>query len=184
MMMTDKTTVSVIKPAEAAEVAALINAAYRGHNDVAGWTHEQGLLAGTRADIAMIEGLLLDGKTTILAMRRETDGKLLGCISVAPMDEATNYISLLAIAPEQQDRGHGRVLLASAETYARERGAVAARMTVIRQREALIAWYERRGYRRTGDIMPFPYEDASVGTPLRDDLELVVLEKFPLRPGN
>jgi len=100
------------------------------------------------------------------------------------MDEATDYISLLTIAPEQQDRGHGRVLLATAETYTRERGAVAARMTVIRQREALIAWYQRRGYRRTGDIMPFPYEDASVGTPLRDDLELVVLEKFPLRPGN
>jgi len=39
MMMTDKTTVSVIKPAEAAEVAALINAAYRGHNDVAFRVH-------------------------------------------------------------------------------------------------------------------------------------------------
>jgi hypothetical protein len=50
-------------------------------------------------------------------------------------------------------------------------------MTVIRQREMLIAWYERRGYRRRDEIIPFPYDDPSVGTPLRDDLQLVVLEK-------
>jgi hypothetical protein len=49
-------------------------------------------------------------------------------------------------------------------------------MTVVQVRESLIEWYERRGYRRTGDIEPFPY-DASVGTPLRDDLHFVVLEK-------
>lgn len=42
---------------------------------------------------------------------------------------------------------------------------------------ALIAWYERRGYRRTGEVGAFPYDDPSVGTPLRDDLALVTLIK-------
>ncbi len=43
-------------------------------------------------------------------------------------------------------------------------------MTVITQREVLIAWYERRGYRRTGETRPFPV--------LRDPpLRFVVLEK-------
>jgi hypothetical protein len=50
-------------------------------------------------------------------------------------------------------------------------------MTVIQLRESLLAWYERRGYRRTGEIAPFPYDDVSVGSPLRADLQFVVLEK-------
>jgi hypothetical protein len=29
-------------------------------------------------------------------------------------------------------------------------------MTVIDSRDALIAWYERRGYARTGETRPFP----------------------------
>ena len=51
------------------------------------------------------------------------------------------------------------------------------RITVIEQRESLIAWYERRGYRRTGATKPFPYDDARVGLPKRQDLRLTVLEK-------
>jgi hypothetical protein len=52
-----------------------------------------------------------------------------------------------------------------------------AKITVVQQREPLIGWYERRGYRRTGALEAFPYGDESVGTPLRDDLRFVVLEK-------
>jgi hypothetical protein len=51
------------------------------------------------------------------------------------------------------------------------------RMSVTNVREALIGWYIRRGYGRTGEIEPFPYGDDRFGTPLRDDLAFVVLEK-------
>jgi hypothetical protein len=44
-------------------------------------------------------------------------------------------------------------------------------------RDSLIAWYERQGYRRTGETEQFPYEDARFGTPLRADLQFVALEK-------
>jgi len=50
-------------------------------------------------------------------------------------------------------------------------------MTVIVQRAELIAWYERRGYVRTGERKPFPYGDERFGLPLRDDLEFEVLRK-------
>jgi hypothetical protein len=50
-------------------------------------------------------------------------------------------------------------------------------MTVIGQREELIAWYERRGYQRTGEQRPFPYGDPHFGLPKRRDLHFVVLEK-------
>jgi hypothetical protein len=50
-------------------------------------------------------------------------------------------------------------------------------MTVVNVREALIAWYRRRGYHETGETNPFPYGDDRFGTPQRDDLSFVVLEK-------
>jgi hypothetical protein len=50
-------------------------------------------------------------------------------------------------------------------------------MTVISVREELIAWYERRGYRRTGRTTPFPYGDERFGLPQRDDLEFELLIK-------
>jgi ribosomal protein S18 acetylase RimI-like enzyme len=68
-------------------------------------------------------------------------------------------------------------LLADAEQLAAKKGATIAKMTVVHQREALIAWYERHGYRRTGNLEAFPYGDDSVGRPLRDDLRFVILEK-------
>jgi hypothetical protein len=59
--------------------------------------------------------------------------------------------------------------------------ATTMEMTVIRQRAELIAWYERRGYRRTGETRPFPHGDQRYGLPRRRDLEFAVLAK-PL-PG-
>jgi hypothetical protein len=50
-------------------------------------------------------------------------------------------------------------------------------MTVISARADLIAWYERRGYRRTGQMSPFPYGDERFGIPQRDDLEFELLVK-------
>ena len=51
------------------------------------------------------------------------------------------------------------------------------RMTVIEQRAELIAWYERRGYQRTGEYRPFPYGDERFGIPRRDDLRFEWLVK-------
>lgn len=50
-------------------------------------------------------------------------------------------------------------------------------MTVIDIRDELIAFYERRGYVRTGTKKPFPYGDERFGIPKRDDLRFEVLEK-------
>jgi len=51
------------------------------------------------------------------------------------------------------------------------------RISVIQLREPLIAWYERRGFRATGESVPFPYGDERNGIPLRNDLQLLVFEK-------
>ena len=56
-------------------------------------------------------------------------------------------------------------------------GVESVHMTVLVQRAELIAWYERRGYVRTGVRKPFPYGDERFGLPKRNDLEFEVLQK-------
>jgi ribosomal protein S18 acetylase RimI-like enzyme len=85
---------------------------------------------------------------------------------------------MFAVSPKTQGGGLGKQVLAEAERTAREDfGLDSMQMTVIRQREDLIAWYVRRGYARTGETKPFPYGDVRFGLPRRDDLEFEVLVK-------
>ena len=61
------------------------------------------------------------------------------------------------IVLDGQGGGIGRLLLDEAARVARdELGLRAIEMTVIDRRAELVAWYERRGYVRTGETRPFP----------------------------
>jgi GNAT superfamily N-acetyltransferase len=162
-------------PADIDHILLLVNAAYRGIGAKAGWTSEDGIVSGTRVDAAVVQSLLAQERTTILMMRRQTAP--VGCIVVRLYDESTCELSMFAIHPNEQATGCGRTLLSAAEAYAYEHGARRAELTVVHIREPLIAWYERHGYRRTGDTKAFPYDDTSLGKPLRDDLHFVVLAK-------
>ena len=85
---------------------------------------------------------------------------------------------MIAVNPELQGKGAGRVLLERAEQLVRERAwGTRLEMTVIGQRTELIAWYERRGFRVTGEQRPFPYGDTRFGLPKVRDLYFLVLAK-------
>jgi GNAT superfamily N-acetyltransferase len=108
----------------------------------------------------------------------EQDGALLACAHVAE-EHGAGYFGMFSVRPGRQGGGIGKLLLAEAERVARvEWSLPAMRMTVIDIREELIAFYERRGYRRTGITKPFPYGDARFGIPKRDDLRFEILEKI------
>jgi ribosomal protein S18 acetylase RimI-like enzyme len=159
------------------DILTLVNASYRGIGAKAGWTSEKGIVSGTRVDAASVESLLAQQGTVILLMRRENAERPVGCIVVRQEDDATCELSMFAIHPDEQASGLGRTLLTAAETYAYRSGMRLAELTVVHVRDTLIAWYERQGYRRTGATKAFPYEDPSLGQPLRNDLHFVVLEK-------
>lgn len=161
-----------------AAIVELANTAYRGSGDSSGWTTESSYIEGKRlADAQLREDMAAKPKSHLLTLREDGDEQLLGTVWLEPKSSSVWYLGLLTIRPEQQDRQLGRGLLAAAEVYAAERGAQRIRMTVINIRKTLIAWYERRGYVRTGESEPFPYGDERFGTPLRQDLRFVVLEK-------
>lgn len=155
---------------------ALVQRAYRGDSARKGWTHEADLLGGQRIDADALAAMLADPAQRILLA--EQDGALAGCVAISQVAGGKTYLGMLSVEPARQAGGLGRALMAAAERAARETfGATAIEMTVIRQRGELIAWYERRGYRLTGETRPFPLDDERFGLPRRRDLSFVVLEK-------
>ncbi|OMG54367.1 MULTISPECIES: GNAT family N-acetyltransferase [Brevundimonas] len=170
---------ATFRPAAPDDVPALhrlIESAYRGDSAKAGWTHEADLLGGQRTDEAELRDILADASRVLLLA--EIDGVLTGCVQVAKQGEGLAYLGLLTVDPRRQAGGLGRWLIAAAEAEAIDRfGATRMEMTVIRQRAELIAWYERRGYRLTGETRPFPLDDERFGLPQTRELEFVVLEK-------
>ena len=156
-------------------IVALANLAYRGGG---GWTAEDGIIEGSRLTESLLrEDLAAKPHAHLLLYRDTPDGQLLGTVWLEPQTDATWYLGLFTVHPELQNRQLGRTLLAAAEDFARNHGGKTIRMTVLNVREALIAWYERRGYTKTGETVPFPYGDDRFGKPLRDDLHFITLTK-------
>ncbi len=162
-------------PADIPALHGLIESAYRGEASRAGWTTEADLLDGQRTDPDDLAGILADPKQTLLTAWRGEE--LVGCVRIADRGEGTGDFGMLSVSPALQNGGLGRRLVVAANTILADRfGARRVRISVFPQRDTLIAWYERLGYRMTADTLPFPYGDPRLGLPKRDDLYFVVME--------
>lgn len=156
-------------------IVALVTSAYRGDASRVGWTTEADLLDGTRIEPEILRQDILRDRSLVLLAER--DGALIACAHIAD-EGGAGYFGMFSVSPGQQGGGIGKQMMAEAERIVRQQwGHALMRMTVIDVRDELIAFYERRGYHRTGITKPFPYGDARFGTPLRDDLRFEILEK-------
>lgn len=168
--------VPTILPAGSDDVPALnqlVNSAYRGESSKKGWTTEADLLDGIRTDEASLREMIAKPNATIL--KYVANGQTVGCVYVERKGDSL-YLGMLTVAPELQAGGVGRALLEQAEIYARQQGCRRITMTVIPQRTELIAWYERRGYQKTGETQPFPMDDPRFGLP-KVPLSFIVMNK-------
>ncbi|WP_081945096.1 GNAT family N-acetyltransferase [Oleiagrimonas soli] len=156
-------------------IVTLVESAYRGDASRVGWTTEADLLDGQRIDPeGVIADIERDASQVLLA---EQDGVLLACCHIERKGDF-GYFGMFAVQPGRQGGGLGRAVLAEAERRLQtDMGCREVRMTVIDVRDDLIAWYERRGYRRTGEYAPFPYGDERFGIPKREDLRFEWLRK-------
>lgn len=162
-------------PADVPAVVALVESAYRGDSSRGGWTTEADLIDGSRTSEEDVLGTILRPRSRIVLAERY--GALLACAHVAD-DGNAGYFGLFSVRPDSQGAGIGKAVMSEAERVVHgEWGLPMVRMTVIGVRQELIAFYERHGYRRTGEVKPFPYGNERVGQPRRSDLQFEVLEK-------
>lgn len=155
------------------QLEALVNKAYRGESATRGWTSEAHLLDGTRIDAATLAEYIADSNSVILKFC-DDKGNIVGCVHLQ-LKETVVYLGMLSVDPNQQDRGIGKHLLKQAEFYASDHGRFKMQITVLDTRTELIAWYQRYGYKQTGEIRPFPTE-TKFGLP-KQPLQLMVMEK-------
>ncbi len=104
-------------------------------------------------------------------------GEIIGTVYLKRTDATSAYLGLFVVRPNLQGGGIGKQFLQAAERAVVKRfGSTRMWMTVITVRDELIAYYERRGYQRTGELKPFPKE-AGASVPQVANLQMEVLEK-------
>lgn len=147
---------------DAIQINTLVNSAYRGDSSRAGWTTEADLLGGQRTDPdGIIEMIKAPHSRIELALMGD---EILGCVYISEEPNAT-YFGMLTVNPLFQNKSIGKMLLSRVEELAKESGKTTIRMTVISSRKELIEYYERRGFKWTGKVEPFPENDPRFGIP-------------------
>lgn len=154
-------------------LTSLLNRSYRGESSRAGWTTEADLLSGKRIDEEGLTQLLNDPESLILIAHSEDT--VFATIHAHHENESVHF-GLFAVEPSLQGEGIGKELLAYAESEAIRKWEVStAIMEVITRRNELIAYYERRGYVRSGETIAFP--ESNLWDQKVDFLELIRLKK-------
>jgi GNAT superfamily N-acetyltransferase len=171
--------VLAFRPAAATDadaVVALVNSGYRGESSKKGWTTEADLLGGQRTDADKVREMVsAHGSRVELAF--DAAGALAACVHLKKEADGSCYLGMLTVDPNRQAGGLGKELMVRSEEIARGWGCSRMRMTVISVRAELIAFYERRGYARTGATEPFPENDPRFGLPKVRGLLFVELAK-------
>ncbi|WP_137149957.1 GNAT family N-acetyltransferase [Devosia sp. FKR38] len=120
-------------PDDAAAIAALVRAAYARWVPVIGREPMP-----VRVDYA-------EALTRHRIDLREAGGALLGLIETLQHPDHL-WIENIAVAPQSQGRGHGRALLAHAETLARADGCKELRLLTNAAFASNVALYQKSGY--------------------------------------
>ena len=167
--------IRLARPADADALTELIRSAYRGKTSQTGWTSEADLVEGERISPDQVRDMIGRGGSLMLA--GENEAGIVACCQLENRGSGLAYFGTFAVSPDDQGAGLGRQLMAAAEHQAITAFAASRlEMTVLAQQDKLIAYYERRGFRRTGETRPFP-DHPRYARPLRDDLYFVVLVK-------
>jgi ribosomal protein S18 acetylase RimI-like enzyme len=159
---------------DALAIVNLLNSAYRGEDSKKGWTTEAHLIAGsTRTNEQTIIDVLLQPDSVFLKYTDAAED-IIGCVNLQKHDTKM-YLGMFSVSPHLQGAGIGKQLLDAADFYAKEMNCTSIYMSVISVRSELIAWYQRHGYKDTGERKAF-VEDAVSGKHLQS-LEFMFLEK-------
>jgi len=167
-------TFCLAKNSDAPQIVALVNSACRGESSRVGWTTEAELLDGVRTHNDEIAGLISTPHSLILLGL--VGEEIIASMHLQLVSDAA-FLGMFAVKPTGQAAGVGKAMMTEAEAVVkREWAAKKILMDVISVRAELIAFYERRGYTRTGKLNDFPVS-KDLWTPKAKDLMLARMQK-------
>ena len=159
------------------EICDLVNLTYRGDT---GWTRETHIIQGARTNRQEIESAMSNPDANFFVVNQPN--ALASCIYVTQEKERA-YIGFFSVHPSLQGKGFGKHVLKQTEIFALQNREVQKFvMFVVSQRPELIAFYERRGYARTGRIETYPMH-LGIGVPKITGLTIEVSSVFRLPMG-
>ena len=164
---------------DAEAIATLINTAYRGETSRKGWTTEADILDGLRTTTTEI-GKTIKRKATfiLIGVLKDEIIATMCCEWQELAGQDTVHFGMIAVKPSLQNKGYGKTLIQAAEAIClREWRVVGYHMAVISIRHELIAFYERLGYKRTGEFAEFPVK-SDLWQPKVEGLNLQYLAKL------
>ena len=129
-----------------------------------------------RIDVKHIMAPIMKPDSGIL-LACDHNNNLIASVQVSKSNADVARLAMLAVDQKHQRGGLGRKILHHAEDYCRRTwGVKKMGLNALSTRDELLAWYQRCGYRKTGELTPFkPWRDDETGFP--DDLYFVELEK-------
>ena len=162
-----------------AQLVDFVNAAYRGESSKAGWTTEADFLDGQRIDAEMLlESVKSTQHEILLILEDETIKACCEVKQAVGCNEVRAEIGMICVTPVEQGRGWGRKMVSYAEKFCKEKWNISEYiMFVITLRKPLIAWYEKLGYKDSGERKPFPSHDPKFGIPKILNIEFQVMKK-------
>lgn len=169
---------------DADKIQQLIQTAFQTNDSRQDWTGHVELASNFRLDVSQVEEKIADPNVTTLVAMNEENGDLVATIDVTKQEPAqgddsikNGRLSMIAVDDAYQRQGVGRKVLEYAEELAqRNWGANKFSLNALSTRPALIEWYMRRGYRKTGETTPFPREKFSE-LDLPEDMCLIEMDK-------
>ena len=164
---------------DAQAIAALINSAYRGESSRKGWTTEADILDGLRTTTAEVAKIIKrDNAFMLIGVLNDEIVATICCEWQELAFKNTVRFGMIAVKPSLQNKGYGKSLIKTAEAMTLRQWRVAGfHMAVISIRHELIAFYERLGYKRTGEFVDFPVK-SDVWQPKVEGLNLQYLAKL------
>ena len=164
---------------DAQAIAALINSAYRGESSRKGWTTEADILDGLRTTTAEVGKIIKrDNAFMLIGVLNDEIVATICCEWQELAFKNTVHFGMIAVKPSLQNKGYGKSLIKAAEAMTLRQWRVAGfHMAVISIRHELIAFYERLGYKRTGEFVDFPVK-SDVWQPKVEGLNLQYLAKL------
>ncbi|XEU95898.1 hypothetical protein FSHL1_001183 [Fusarium sambucinum] len=154
---------------EAPQLLNLIHAAFRFTDASIEWIGSPELAKTFTMDIGVIVDRINSPENVFFIVSDVPNGPAIASVNVFKKAPGYGRIALLAVDPTIQRGGLGKIVINKAEGYLKEElGVKRIGLNALQTRKGLIAWYERQGYVKNGDVEIIPIEGS--------EEEIVLLE--------